>query len=153
VVREEVAPLIAAADIQLSIRSEHDSPAAMISAMRQAGENVDGTREALRLRLVRVAADLHSKVHAASRIAVIGVRDVYVVGSLALEQIRMESHAEEAILCEGLIHLVNRDRHRFRSVRRVDARDALAHSFGDPEESIRTPRDLPWAREIRRHHS
>jgi len=151
VVREEVAPLIAAADIQLSVGPEHDPPAAVVSAVRQAGEHVEWVREMLRLRLVRVPSNLHATVHAASRIAVVRVGDVDVVRSFALEQIRMQRHAEEAILRERLIHLVNRDRHRFRAIDRIDTRDALAHSLGDPQESIGTPRDFPRAVEIGRH--
>src|SRR5258706_6149460 len=119
--------------------------------MWQTGENVDGTRQALHQRFIRIAADLHPKVDAASRIAVIGVRDVDVVGSLSLEQIRVQSHAEEAILCEGLIHLVNRDRYLFRAVGRIDAGDSLADPLSDPQESIRPPRHFPWSRKVGRH--
>ena len=153
VVREEVASLIPAADIQLPVRPEHHPSAAVVGAVRQAGEKVDGTRQSLRQWLIRVAANLHSQIHATSRVAVIRVRDVDVVGSLALEQIRVQRHSEQAILREGLIHLVNGDRDCFRSVGWIDAGDPLADALGDPQESIGTPRDLPRALEAGRHDS
>jgi len=107
----------------------------------------------LRLRVVRVPPDFHSKVHAVSRIRVVRVRDVDVIRSFAFEQIRMESHPEEAILRKRLMHLVNRDGHDFRSVRWIHTRDALAHPFGDPQKSVGTPRDFPRAGKIGRHDS
>src|SRR4029079_10981955 len=103
VVREEVASLVPAADIQLSIGPKYDSAAAVVGAVRQTGENVNGARKMLRLRIVGVSADFHLELHAASRIAVVRVRDVDVVRSFALEEIRMQRHAEETILRQGLI--------------------------------------------------
>ena len=121
--------------------------------MRQAGEDVDGTRQPLHLRLIGIASDLHAAVHAASRIGVVRVRDVDVVGALALEQVRVESEPEEAVLAECLMHLVDRDRHRSRPIGRIDAGDSLANAFSDPQESIGSPRDLPRPGEVARDHS
>src|SRR5262245_23124332 len=42
IVRKEVAPLVAAADIQLSVGSEYDPAGAVIGAVRQPRENVNG---------------------------------------------------------------------------------------------------------------
>ena len=83
--------MIPAAQIQLPVGSEHHPAGAVVGAMWQAGEDVDGTRQALHRRLIRIAPDLHAKVHAASGIGVVGVRDVDVVRALALEQVRVQS--------------------------------------------------------------
>ena len=51
------------------------------------------------------------------------------------------------------MHLVDCDRHRSRSIGRIDAGDSLANAFRDPQESIGSPRDLPRPGEVARDHS
>ena len=89
VVREEVVAVIPATQIQLPVWPEHHPTTTVVGAMWQADEDVDGARQALHQRLVRIASDLHAEVHTASRIGVVRVRDVDVVRAPALEQVRV----------------------------------------------------------------
>src|ERR1041384_8731123 len=59
VIREEVVAVIAAAQIQLAIRSEHETAGAMIGAVREAGQDVDGARQSFGATVIRVSPGLY----------------------------------------------------------------------------------------------
>ena len=63
----------------------------------------------------------------------------------------MQRHALQAVLRELLPDLVDRERDVPRTVRRVDAHDALADTLRDPEVVVGPPSDFPGILEARGH--
>ena len=115
----------------------------VIVADGQAGDHVHRRAQRSRRRVERVTAHGHAADERGTGGVVVGEREIDEVGLAAGEEIRVQRHAEEAVLRDALVHVGQDQCHVLRAVRGVDAEHPAAAPLGDPELPVGPPADLP----------
>ena len=142
---------VADREIQLPIGTDEQTPALVIRAGRQAGQDVAGIAQRQRARIVGEAHDFRpTPDRRRIRVGVVGVGDVHVVVPRALQQVGVERHPEQPARSVS-DEIGDRNRRCLRAVRRPDARDASGGPFRHPQVAVRAPDHLKRIHETRRH--